>query len=55
MYCTYCGQEFSRAEHLERHVLTRKSYLVTRLPPSNAAQDIKITAPAYSRLTRITL
>ncbi len=25
MYCTYCGQAFSRAEHLERHVITRKS------------------------------
>ncbi|KAF2837189.1 hypothetical protein M501DRAFT_937797 [Patellaria atrata CBS 101060] len=22
VFCTYCGQEFSRAEHLDRHVLT---------------------------------
>jgi hypothetical protein len=23
VWCTYCGQEFSRAEHLDRHVMTR--------------------------------
>lgn len=25
VFCTYCGQSFTRDEHLERHILTRKS------------------------------
>jgi hypothetical protein len=24
VFCTYCGQSFTRDEHLERHILTRK-------------------------------
>jgi hypothetical protein len=24
VWCTYCGKAFSRAEHLDRHVMTRK-------------------------------
>lgn len=24
LYCVHCGQGFSRAEHLDRHLLTRK-------------------------------
>lgn len=27
VFCTYCGQRFSRGEHLERHVLTRTLHL----------------------------
>lgn len=23
VFCTYCGQSFTRDEHLERHILTR--------------------------------
>lgn len=47
MYCTYCGQEFSRAEHLERHILTRKlcrSYIAAPRP--------SITDADYSLLCR---
>jgi hypothetical protein len=25
VFCTYCGQSFTRDEHLERHILTRES------------------------------
>ena len=25
VFCTYCGQAFTRDEHLERHILTRES------------------------------
>lgn len=28
VFCTYCGQPFFRAEHLKRHILTRKSGLL---------------------------
>lgn len=28
VFCTYCGQSFTRDEHLERHILTRKSFFV---------------------------
>lgn len=24
VFCTYCGREFGRAEHLQRHILTRQ-------------------------------
>lgn len=24
VFCTYCGQSFTRDEHLERHILTRE-------------------------------
>lgn len=25
-FCTYCGQSFTRDEHLERHILTRETF-----------------------------
>jgi hypothetical protein len=28
VFCTYCGQSFTRDEHLERHILTREYLLL---------------------------
>jgi len=33
VFCTYCGHSFTRDEHLERHILTRKSSSTDTLSP----------------------
>lgn len=31
VFCTYCGQSFTRDEHLERHILTRTLFILLLL------------------------
>jgi len=37
VFCTYCGQKFSRNEHLERHVITRMA-----LPVYHSLQELSL-------------
>ena len=44
VFCTYCGQSFTRDEHLERHILTR------RLPsPVQCCNLTRLTADVVAR------
>ncbi|KAF2868896.1 hypothetical protein BDV95DRAFT_499090 [Massariosphaeria phaeospora] len=38
VFCTYCGQSFTRDEHLERHILTRKSSSPTKQYPCSSSR-----------------
>ncbi|KAF2838516.1 transcription factor Cmr1 [Patellaria atrata CBS 101060] len=35
VFCTYCGQSFTRDEHLERHILTQLNWLISLLSDTN--------------------
>ncbi|KAK8156443.1 hypothetical protein BKA80DRAFT_281549 [Phyllosticta citrichinensis] len=35
VFCTYCGQSFTRDEHLERHILTRALAFLLFPTPAN--------------------
>lgn len=44
VFCTYCGQSFTRDEHLERHILTR-TCLSPPLPAKHSSVIHRLTIP----------
>jgi len=58
VFCTYCGQSFTRDEHLERHILTRWSPSIgsvdhlfetnsSKIPMSNRSNASHVTCPSH--------
>jgi hypothetical protein len=49
VFCVYCGRAFSRHEHLQRHVLTRKLKLQLRPSPNITNIVLSLTCASPPR------